>query len=80
MALQALCTLSQRGEFLRLGLSEAKAELICSKYNVTSLGAQPALLAYLSSAVDVQTAQSKNQSESINVMFLLFSAYLVFIM
>jgi hypothetical protein len=75
-----MCTIGQRGEFIRLGLSEGKAEFICSNYNVTSLGPQSALLAYLSSTVETHTVQWKSHTESINTMFLLFSAYLVFIM
>ena len=75
-----MCTIGQRGEFIRLGVSEAKAEYICQNYNVSALGAQSALLAYLSNTVEQQGSDWKNHTQSINTMFLLFSAYLVFIM
>lgn len=75
-----MCTIQQRGEFLRLGVGEARAEYLCSQYNVSSLGAQSALVSYIYGAVEQQTVLQKNTTESINTMFLLFSAYLVFVM
>ena len=75
-----MCTIAQRGEFLRLGVGETKAELVCQQYNVTSLGAPSALLALLNGAVEQQQIASRNTSDSMNTMFLLFSAYLVFVM
>lgn len=69
----ASCTPSQLASVLELVQDSTTAQAVCDRFNVGSLGAQAAVISYLS-------RRSQQSTNSLNIQFLLFSAYLVFIM
>jgi hypothetical protein len=60
---------------LDLVQDSATAQLVCSRFDVGRLGPQTAVISHLASS-----RKPDQNSNSLNVQFLLFSAYLVFIM
>jgi hypothetical protein len=70
------CTPSQLADVQALVGDNGKAATICRQHDVAAQGPQAAVLRYLATAQQVP----KENGSSINILFILTSAYLVFIM
>lgn len=69
------CSPSQLAGVLDLVQDRATAQAVCDRFDVGRLGPQAAVISHLAGS-----RRSEQNTNSINVQFLLFSAYLVFIM
>lgn len=69
------CSPSQLASVLDLVQDSTTAQAVCDRFDVGRLGPQAAVISHLAGS-----RRSEQNSNSLNVQFLLFSAYLVFIM
>ena len=75
------CSASDLAGLLQLSLSQGATQAICSTIDVRTVGVDKAVLQYLARTAGLGASAFKaSDSTSLDVVFLLFSGFLVFLM